>query len=72
MKRSSSSFFLLQLVQRRIQSQELDRLLDDFAQSHTSLLVRINALSNNLRAARLLGYSPRDIEDLVIVIKVFI
>ena len=60
------------MIQRRIQTEELDRLLDDFAQSHTNLLVRINALSNNLRAARLLGYSSRDIEELVRVIQVFI
>ncbi len=63
---------ILQLIQRRIQTQELDRLLDDFTQSHTSLLHRINSLTNNLRTARLLGYSARDIEDLMIIVKVSI
>ncbi len=46
-------------------------MIEDFAQSHTNLLVRINALTDNLRTARLLGYSPRDIEDLTNIIKVF-
>ncbi|CAF5174197.1 unnamed protein product, partial [Rotaria magnacalcarata] len=33
------------LFQRRVQAQELERLLDDFGQAHTNLLHRINALS---------------------------
>jgi hypothetical protein len=49
----------------------LDRLVDDFAQAHTNLLQRINALSNNLRSARLLGYSSRDIDDLMAMMKVY-
>jgi hypothetical protein len=58
-------------MQRRVHAQELDRLVDDFTQAHTNLLQRITALTNNLRAARLLGYSPRDIEDLMVMMKVF-
>ncbi|UJR08743.1 hypothetical protein I4U23_013000 [Adineta vaga] len=57
------------LAQRRIQAQELDRLVGDFTQAHTNLLQRINSISNNHRSAHLAGYSIRDIEDLMIVIK---
>ncbi|CAF3934598.1 unnamed protein product, partial [Rotaria sordida] len=57
------------LFQRRVQAQELERLLDDFGQAHTNLLNRINALSNNLRTARLVGYSSRDIEHIIAIIK---
>jgi hypothetical protein len=49
----------------------LDRLVDEFTQAHTNLLLRITGLSNNLRSARLVGYSPRDIDDLMVIIKVF-
>ncbi|CAF4031028.1 unnamed protein product [Rotaria sp. Silwood2] len=59
------------MFQRRVQTQELQRLLDDFDQAHTNLLHRINALSNNLRTARLVGYSSRNIEHLIVIIKVF-
>ncbi|CAM2712242.1 unnamed protein product [Rotaria socialis] len=57
------------LFQRRVQAQELERLLDDFGQAHTNLLHRINALSTNLRTARLIGYSTRDIEDIMSIVK---
>ncbi|CAF1053347.1 unnamed protein product [Adineta ricciae] len=57
------------LTQRRIQAQELDRLVADFNQTHTNLLQRINAIGNNHRSAHLAGYSIRDIEDLMVVIK---
>ncbi|CAF3725966.1 unnamed protein product [Adineta steineri] len=57
------------LAQRRIQAQELDRLLEDFTQTHDNLLDRINAINNNFRSANLAGYSIRDIEDLMVVIK---
>ena len=58
------------MFQRRIQAQELERLLDDFTQAHTNLLDRIHSLTDNLRAARLTGYSPSDMEDLMGMMKV--
>lgn len=44
--------------------------MEDFTHAHADLLKRINTLSHNLRSARLTGYTIRDIEDLMAVIKV--
>lgn len=48
----------------------MNQLVEDFTQAHAQLLQRINVLSNNVRSARLAGYSIRDIEDLMVIIKV--
>lgn len=58
-------------MQRRRQAEEVDRLVDDFTQSHTDILFRIHALKQQLRVAYLGGYSPRYIEELLLTLKVF-
>ena len=56
--------------QRQNQMKEIDRIVDDFTQSQSEILSRLHALKKQLDIARLAGYSPRYIEDLLNNIKV--